>query len=379
MTRNLLEMTDTEVATLEAHGCNLAEFTTLAARLAIGTPAPLVEGGLATPPEMAFSELPDPASALAEHEALVEIGKQALVEGRLAVALLNGGMATRFGGGVKSLVLALPAGHTFLELKLLWVWHWQRLLRCQIPVLIMNSEATDRPTREFLQQNRFFGLDPGHVHCFVQGMQPRLRLDGSLYRDSQGRLSLCPPGHGDLLRCLRRPAVADWLSQRDVQVVQVSNVDNLGASPDPLLAGHFFDHRLALMVEVAPQVPSDPGGCPIAVDGKVCVVEKFACPPTFPYAELGWQNTNTLWLRLTDCARRPFPLTWYPSRKTVVDEATGKEATVVQFEQLVGQLSWFLPTDYLRVSQDRFMPMKTPEHLVQWRPALERLYRQVLW
>ena len=45
------------------------------------------------------------------------LGRDAIARGRVAVAVLNGGMATRFGGDVKGIIEAV-GGRTFLEVKL---------------------------------------------------------------------------------------------------------------------------------------------------------------------------------------------------------------------------------------------------------------------
>src|SRR5262249_24123452 len=61
----------------------------------------------------------------------------------VAVAILNGGMATRFGGAVKGLVEAVD-GVSFLDWKLRDAEH------AGLPVVLMNSFATDEETREHL-------------------------------------------------------------------------------------------------------------------------------------------------------------------------------------------------------------------------------------
>ena len=68
--------------------------------------------------------------------------------------MLNGGMATRFGGVVKGVVDVID-GRSFLELKLA-----QARRSGPLPFVIMNSFATDDATKEHLVENDYFGLDP---------------------------------------------------------------------------------------------------------------------------------------------------------------------------------------------------------------------------
>ena len=65
---------------------------------------------------------------------------------------------------------------------------------------------------------------------------------------------------------------------------------------------------------------------------------------------------------------RELPLSWYQVRKQV----DGTE--IVQFEQLVGQASWFLDSLFTRVPRERFQPVKTPEDLDKAQESLRRMF-----
>jgi len=56
------------------------------------------------------------------------------------------------------------------------------------------------------------------------------------------------------------------------------------------------------------------------------------------------------------------PLTWFPVRKSI-DLPDGTTRPVVQFEQLIGQLSEFVATTCLLVDRGRFLPIKSREEL----------------
>ena len=90
-----------------------------------------------------------PAEGTPEHARCKEAGLAALSRGEVALCVLAGGMATRMGGVVKALVEALP-GHTFLDLRLAESDHLERLAGAPVPLWLMTSEATERPTREAL-------------------------------------------------------------------------------------------------------------------------------------------------------------------------------------------------------------------------------------
>ena len=272
------------------------------------------------------------------------------VEGDLAgvgVGVLNGGMATRFGGAVKGLVEAVD-GVCFLE------WKLRDAEQAGVPVVLMNSFATDEATREYLG-------DREGVVTFAQSVLLRLRPDGSLFPGP----SPYAPGHGDFAELVP----IERLRAVGVRTLMLSNVDNLGARVDPRVVAA---HRRAgnpLTIEVVPS-GGDLGGAPVRVDGRPMVVEGMRFPPGFEAAALPFFNTNSLVVEL-DVLGRPYPLTWLYVEK----EVDGRPA--VQLERLVNELSALLPTTYLLVPRDgpdsRFVPVKTPADLERARPLLREI------
>ncbi len=290
------------------------------------------------------------ALAPAERARLEAIGTRALERGEVAVAVLNGGMATRFGGGVKGIVDALH-GRSFLELKL-----GAARRRGKVPFLSMTSFATHRATRDFLAAR---GL-AGSVRCFLQSVSLRLTPDGEPFLERDGRPSLYAPGHGDFPEALRRSGALTELERAGVRVVLLSNVDNLGADADPLVVGYHLAHGKPVTCEAARTLPGDAGGAPARVGGRLQLVEGFRFPRDFDFDRLPFVNTNSF-LFATEALRREHPLGRYYVEKRV----DGRRA--VQMEHLVGELSAFEETAYVAVPRSgpraRYFPVKTREDL----------------
>jgi len=313
-----------------------------------------VKGTVEAPPP--GSILPLAPTGSMQGDALQDAGMQLLLAGKAAVVVLNGGMATRFGGRVKGVVDALP-GRSFLQLQA------SRLTAAGAPLLVMNSLATDEATRAHLAER----APEVNAICFTQSGAPRLTPAGSLFRDDAGAISIYGPGHGDLVPSLRRSGALAAARERGIEYLLMANVDNLGASLDPALLGRFAASGADMMVEVAPKNPGDKGGAPALVDGRLQILEGFAFPDAFDQDSVDVFNTNTLWFR-TEALDREFPMRWY----TVQKEVDGHP--VVQFERLVGQLTWFLDTEWVRVSRERFLPVKTPADLEAVAPDLKRMF-----
>ncbi len=287
------------------------------------------------------------------------LGSEALAAGRVACAVLNGGMATRFGGEVKGVVEAV-GGRPFLEIK-----RAQALGRGPLPFLVMNSFATHRATLEFLADR---DLEAG-VESFLQGVSLRLTPEGELFEEEGGGISLYAPGHGDFPDAIRDSGLLAKLERRGVSWIMLSNVDNLGAEPDPLVIGYHISHGRPLTCEIAEVARGDVGGTPAWADGRIQIVEGLRFSDAFDFSRLHFVSTNTFLFSLEALAER-FPLSWCYVEKTVA----GRPA--VQMERLVNELSRFVDTAYLATPrsgpQGRFFPIKSPEDLERLRaePAL---------
>ena len=88
-----------------------------------------------------------PAGSSKAHAELVERGRGAIARGELGVVILNGGMATRFGGVVKGVVPVLGEHRSFLGLGIEDVLGVERECGGRVPVFLMNSFATDDKRR----------------------------------------------------------------------------------------------------------------------------------------------------------------------------------------------------------------------------------------
>ncbi|MBK7826130.1 UTP--glucose-1-phosphate uridylyltransferase [Nannocystis sp.] len=302
---------------------------------------------------------------------------EAAIRGREVAALvLNGGMATRFGGAVKGVVpvLAGPGAPSFLAVKLAGLRG--------VPVVLMHSFATAAASAEHLAAIDWSGVPHGDRLVFEQSLLPRMLADGTPLpalpeAESWGdTLVYAAPGHGDTLRRLRDSGTLASLRARGVRHLLVSNVDNLGATLDPLLLGaHLEAHERgnSLSVEVVLRSPDDAGGCVAGVGGRPQIIEGFRLPAGVAIEHYPHFNTNTLWVAL-DALTEAHPLTWFAVRKAI-DLPEGGAREVLQFEQLIGQLSEFVATTCLLVDRARFLPIKSREELRAAAPQIAGLAR----
>ena len=351
-------------AILERHGFEAECFEMLRSGLADGTRTVhgnVVQGVVEPPLPSDLTVLPTPGDP--GFDEAVEAGTTALRAGTIAMVVLAGGMATRFGGGVKATAEAID-GRSFLDVKLGETHRLASALDTEIPAAVMTSFATDAVVRAHVAEREL-----GQPLWFCQTAAPRLRPDGSLFLGADQKASLYGPGHGDLLSTIRVSGTLDELVRLGVRSVVVSNVDNLGARIDPVVVGMHVLAGTPLTVEVVAK-GGDTGGAPARVDGRPQLLEAMRFPPGFDQSRIPVFNTNTS-LITVEALAETFELTWLLAEKRVEDQA------VVQFERLYHELSAYLSTTFLVVPRQglrgRFLPVKEPTDLAEVQPLLREM------
>ena len=308
------------------------------------------------------------APGTTEHERLAGVGLEAIRRGELALCVMAGGMATRMGGVIKALVEAFD-GRTFLELRLRENASWSRLAGRPVPLWLMTSDPTDGPIGEALVKSRA----PAHVATFTQDLGLRLTREGGLFLGDDGQPSTYAPGHGDLPDALGRSGLLASFLSAGGKYVWIANLDNLGATVDAALLGHFIETGAAVMVEAAPKVAGDKGGIPVWADAedeegrttrRLQVLEEFRLPPGFDAAAVRVFNTNTFLVR-AEALHTRVRWSWFEVEKKV------GERTALQFERLLQELTSAMPAAYVRVPRDgvaaRFLPVKDFDELARRR------------
>lgn len=364
-------LSEQQLAFLSTYGFDAALFARWQADVAAGRLSKAgnaVTEPLLAPPPGAIQKLPG-TTTKARRE-LERLGKEAVQKGQLGLVVLNGGMATRFGGVVKGVVPVLGRSRSFLSLCCEDVQRAE--LDCGGPVqlYLMNSFATDAATKAHFDEYENFGLEAGQVHHFTQFVSVRMERNGRLFKLANGEISPYGPGHGDFAAAFRRHCLPDFLA-RGGRYLLVRNVDNLGARIDPLILGHHVRAKAEVTVEVAPKWPEDVGGSPYLYRGKTQLIEQVRYPADFDPGIVDVFNTNTFTFG-AESLDRDFELGCYVVEK----EVEGR--TAVQIERVVGEMTAHLQTNFLQVRRQgrdsRFLPVKTPEDLEAARDEIAEMY-----
>jgi UTP--glucose-1-phosphate uridylyltransferase len=306
-----------------------------------------------------------------------EAGEEAL--GSLVWIVLNGGLGTSMKLDRAKSLVPVKGALTFLDLIARYVLRSRGTGGRRLPVLFMNSFATRDDTLAHLAGYPLAEADALGSRLpldFLQQRFPRIReADGLPFGDPGDREAWAPPGHGNLYLALHCSGVLHRLLQGGTRWAFVSNADNLGASPHPGILGQLVRGGFEFAIEVTARTEADvKGGTLVRRGGRLELLEISQVPEghaadfqdieRFPVF-----NTNNVWVNLDalrDLLRRGGPeLPAIVNRKSVAGTA------VVQLETAMGAaVGSFRRSAGLRVSRDRFAPVKTTEDLVVRRSDL---------
>ena len=296
-----------------------------------------------------------------------------------AVIKLNGGLGTSMGMDRAKSLLPVRDGLSFLDVIARQVLALRAEYGVALPLVVMNSFRTSDDTRAALDRHPDLATDglPGE---FLQNREPKL-LTGDLPPDSgpaDPTLEWCPPGHGDLYTALDASGTLDALLDAGFRYVFVSNSDNLGARPDPRLAGWFAGSGSPFAAEFCRRTPADRKGGHLARradDGQLVLRESAQTRPEdeAAFADIDrhrYFNTNNLWLDLTalrDKLRAGDGVLGLPIIRNVktVDPTDPSSPEVVQIETAMGAaIGLFDGAAAIEVPRRRFLPVKSTSDLL---------------
>ena len=326
-----------------------------------------------------------PEADIESHEmpALDDVDVSPAVAGRAieatVVIKLNGGLGTSMGLDRAKSLLPARGDLTFLDVIARQVLALRFTHRARLPLVFLHSFRTSADSLEALAAYPDLAVE-GLPLEVLQNRVPKLRADDltPVTWPADPSLEWCPPGHGDLYSVLHATGLIERLLAAGFRHVFVSNADNLGALPDPRVAGWFAQSGAPFAVEAVRRTPNDRKGGHFARrrhDGRIILRETAQTLPEdlASLADLDrhrYTSTNNLWFDLAAMAAMlaerngVLDLPLIRNAKTV-DPADATSPAVIQLETAMGAaIEIFDGAQTIEVGRDRFIPVKTTDDLL---------------
>jgi UTP--glucose-1-phosphate uridylyltransferase len=298
---------------------------------------------------------------------------------KTVVIKLNGGLGTSMGMDKAKSLLPVRDGKTVLDLIAGQVRHVRERYGVTLPLVLMDSFRTREDALAALSAHPDIAVE-GLPLDFIQNKEPKLLVSDltPVQWPADPSLEWCPPGHGDIYTALLASGVLAKLLAAGYTYASVSNSDNLGAAPDPRIAGWFAASGAPYAAELCRRTAADRKGGHLAVrtsDGRLILrdtaqtapedMDYFTDEHRHPYF-----NTNNLWFDLEKLhaalVERGAVLGLPLIRNTkTVDPSDAGSPEVFQIETAMGAaIEVFEGAQAIVVGRERFLPVKTTNDLL---------------
>lgn len=305
--------------------------------------------------------------------------------GKTIVVRLNGGLGTSMGLAGPKCLLPVRDGLSFLDIVVRQILALRERHGVRLPLLLMDSYNTSDDSLAALARYPELAVDDLPLD-FLQSREPKLLADSRMPAEwpADPSLEWCPPGHGDFYPSLQASGLIPRLLDAGFRYIFLANMDNLGALPDPRLAGWFASSGAPYAAEVTQRTDMDRKGGHLATrnaDGRLVLRDTAQVSPDemdffIDIERHSWCHTNNLWMDLVqvaevlDANQGALSLPLIVNRKTV-DPADASSPAVVQLEGAVGAaVEVFDGARAIGVPRSRFLPVKATADLLVLRSDL---------
>ena len=189
-----------------------------------------------------------------------EDGLKLMSENKVGVVLMAGGQGTRLGSSAPKgcYDIGLPSKKSLFQLQAERIWRLQHIASKQfkkddvvVPWYIMTSGPTRKPTQQFFEENKYFGLNRNNVVFFEQGVLPCISMDGKIMMESKSKAAVAPDGNGGLYQALIGSGVVSDMEKRGIEHIHAYCVDNcLVRVADPTFIGFSAEKDVDIATKV---------------------------------------------------------------------------------------------------------------------------------
>lgn len=211
-----------------------------------------------------------------------QIGEELIKNGKVAVCTMAGGQGSRLGheGPKGTFIVPLKTPKSIFQISTEHLLEAYKKYGVYINWYIMTSEDNDAVTREFFENNNYFGYSKEHIKFFKQGELPLLSFGGKILLKNKHEIFKAANGNGGIFKALEDNNIIKELKEKGIEYLATCNVDNILIKPiDSSMFGLLKEKNAEIGIKsVIKRSPDEPVGVCCYKNGMPTVIEYIDLP-----------------------------------------------------------------------------------------------------
>lgn len=208
----------------------------------------------------------------------VSIGENVLKSNSFAVVTMAGGQGSRLGyhGPKGTYLLDLkPVKKSLFQIMCEDIRMTNDRYSITIPWFIMTSEENDLATKEFFENNNYFGYPKNYIKFFKQGKLPIISVDKNLMLQEPYLIREASNGNGNVFLSMRKNGILDYMKNLGIKWISFGGIDNvLLKNVDPFLLGLTIDKNEQIASKsIFKELPLEKTAVYCKKDGKPAILD----------------------------------------------------------------------------------------------------------
>ena len=212
-----------------------------------------------------------------EHKMYSQIGTEIIKNEQIAVCILAGGQGTRLGhnGPKGTFMVPLDNPKSIFQIQVETLLRAYKEYGTHVYFFVMTSKDNDEITKQFLNDNNYFGYPKDKIKFFVQGELPLTNRNKVELQNEDGSPIMAPNGNGGIFKALEDEGIIDLMKEQNIKYLVTENVDNILANPiDAIALGILEENNSEIGIKCVDKAnPEERVGNTVLKDGRPTVIE----------------------------------------------------------------------------------------------------------
>ena len=210
------------------------------------------------------------------------IGEGMIVSKKVVVCTMAGGQGSRLGheGPKGTFIVPLKEPKSIFQIAAEHMLRVYENYHVYLDWYIMTSEENDKVTRNYFEENHYFGYSKENIHFFKQVQLPLLDFNGNILLKSKSEIFKAANGNGGIFKALEDNGILEELKNNQVEYLVSCNVDNILIKPvDAIMLGVLKENQTEIGIKsIIKRDANEPVGVCCLKNGKPTVVEYIDLP-----------------------------------------------------------------------------------------------------